>query len=135
MRAVGAVREVAAGGTGNGGCDVRGVRPLTLYRYRMENGGGGGNDDSQVWERADARALQVENSGERAASYVVPPFDHTNRPGFATPGFDSFILYQLQVGSFAGRNDGVTARNRTATFVDVIDKLSYIRDLGFNGIA
>src|SRR5205814_52839 len=120
----GAVIELAAEGNGNWSCDVPGVGPLTLYRYRIENVGGAGNDDSQVWERADARALQVENSGGGAASYVVPAFDQANRPGFLTPGFDSFILYQLQVGSFAGRNDvrAAPVRNRTATFVDVIDK-------------
>ena len=132
----GAVIDLAAEGNGSC-CDVPGSGAVTLYRYRIENVGGAGVRIRKHPGGALMAALQVENSGGGAASYVVPAFDQANRPGFRTPGFDSFILYQLQVGSFAGCNDvrASPVRNRTATFVDVIDKLSYIRDLGFNGIA
>ena len=126
--------DLASEGNGNWSTDVTGVAPLQLYKYLIDNAGGPDNDASQTWQRADARALQVENSGGAAASYVVQAIDQSTRPGFRTPAFPDFILYQLHVGSFAGLNDGVTVRDRTATFVDVIDKLSYVRDRGFNGI-
>jgi 1,4-alpha-glucan branching enzyme len=129
--------DLASEGNGNWSADVPDVKPLQLYKYLIDNAGGPGNDDSQTWERADARALQVESSDVGAASYVVPPFDQSSRPAFSTPAFENFILYQLHVGSFAGLND-LQARpilNRTATFLDIIDKLDYIRRLGFNGIA
>jgi 1,4-alpha-glucan branching enzyme len=129
--------DLACEGNGIWSTDVPNVRALHLYKYLIENVGGPGNDDSQTWQRADARALQVESSNEEAASYVVPPFDQNNRPVYTTPKYENFILYQLHVGSFAGLNDlrAVPVRNRTATFLDVIAKLEYIRDLGFTGIA
>ena len=128
--------DSASEGNGNWSTDVTGVDPLQLYKYMIDNAGGADNDASQTWLRADARALQVENSGAAAASYVVPAIDQSKRPGFRTPAFPDFILYQLHVGSFAGLNDlrAAPVRNRTATFLDVIDKLSYIRDKGFNAI-
>lgn len=123
-------------GNGNWSQDVPGVAPLQLYKYLIDNVGGPDNDASQTWQRADSRALQVENSGGTAASYVVPHLDQGARPSFGTPAFPDFILYQLHVGSFAGLNDlrAAAVRNRTATFNDVVDKLPYIKNLGFNAI-
>jgi 1,4-alpha-glucan branching enzyme len=128
--------DLAAEGNGNWSTDVTGVQPLQRYKYLIDNEGGANNDSSQTWQRADARALQVESSSAVAASYVLPTIDQTARPWFGTPPFTDFILYQLHVGSFAGLNDqrAVPVRDRTATFLDIIDKLSYIRDLGFNGL-
>ena len=128
--------DLGSEGNGNWSTDVPGVKPLALYKYLIDNRGGPDNDDSRTWERADARALQVESSAEAAASYVVPPFDQSHRPPFRTPAFPDLILYQLHVGSFAGLNDlrAAPVANRTATFLDVIEKLSYVRDLGFNGL-
>jgi 1,4-alpha-glucan branching enzyme len=129
--------DLASEGNGIWSADVPNVRALHLYKYLIENVGGPGNDNSQTWQRADARALQVESSSESAASYVVPPFDQSRRPVFVTPKFENFLLYQVHVGSFAGLNDlrAAPVHNRTATFLDVIDKLEYIRNLGFTGIA
>src|SRR6202142_2541697 len=120
-------------GNGNWSGVIPGVKPLDLYKYRIENVGGPGNDDSTIWERADARAPQVESSAYASASYVIAPFNQSGRPPFTTPAFDNLILYQLHVGSFAGLNDVRVApvNNRTATFVDIIDKLPYIKGPGF----
>jgi len=128
--------DLASENNGNWSGNVGGVKPLALYKYLIDNRGGPDNDDSRTWERADARALQVESSAEGAASYVVAPFDQGRRPAFRTPAFEDFILYQLHVGSFAGLDDlrAKPVVNRTATFLDVRDKLSYLRDLGFNGL-
>jgi 1,4-alpha-glucan branching enzyme len=128
------------GSSGNWSTDVAGVRHLDRYRYLIENVGGPGNDNSAIWQRADAHALQVDHSGASAASFVIRPFDQAARPGFSTPRFDDLILYQLHVGSFAGRNDPLTAfpvtpPDLTANFQNLIEKLPYIRDLGFNAIA
>jgi len=60
--------DLALEGNGNWSADVPGVQPLQLYKYLIHNQGGPGNDDAAVWERADARALQVEHSGATAAS-------------------------------------------------------------------
>src|SRR5262249_38416821 len=97
--------DLASEWHGNCSADVLWVSGLQRYQYRIKNIGGPGNDDSQIWERADARALQVEHSGAAAASYVLPPVDQSQRPSFTTPRFENFLLYQLHVGSFAGLHD------------------------------
>ena len=38
------------------------------------------------------------------------------------------------MGSYVGRNDAIGVSNDTATFVDLLAKLDYIRSLGFNAI-
>lgn len=121
------------GSSGNWSADQIPVTAGQMYKYLITNRGGQDNDNSQVWERADARALQVESSSGNSAGYVVAPFPAPRQP-FRTPAFQDFILYQLHVGSFAGRNDGTAASNNTATFIDLIAKLDYIRGLGFNAI-
>jgi 1,4-alpha-glucan branching enzyme len=122
------------GSSGNWSADQIPAQAGQMYKYLITNRGGPNNDNSQVWERTDARALQVESSSAASAGYVVAPFPSARQP-FRTPAFQDFILYQMHVGSFAGRNDGIPVRNNTATFVDLISKLDYIRGLGFNAIA
>lgn len=120
--------------SGNWSADGIAVTAGQMYKYLITNQGGPDNDNSQVWERADARALQVQSSSAASAGYVVGPFPVARQP-FQTPSFQDFLVYQLHVGSYSGRNDGVTVPANTATFLDLIDKLDYIRSLGFNAIA
>jgi 1,4-alpha-glucan branching enzyme len=54
---------VKEGDSGNWSADVGGVQHLDRYKYLIDNVGGPGNDASQTWERADARAMQVDHSG------------------------------------------------------------------------
>jgi len=124
-------------GTGNWSADQIEAVAGDKYQYIITNMGGPDNNNSQPWYRADARSLQVENSDPSAMSYVVDPEIFTtkrNAPAFTTPAFDNFLIYQFHVGSFAGLNDGISVPLDTATFVDVIAKLDYIRSLGFNAI-
>jgi 1,4-alpha-glucan branching enzyme len=120
-------------GTGNWSADQIPANPGDKYQYIITNAGGPNNNNSQLWTRTDARALQVQNSNAASMGYIVGPFP-ANRQPFNTPAFGDFLLYQLHVGSYAGRNDGIVVQSDTATFVDVIDKLDYIRGLGFNAI-
>jgi 1,4-alpha-glucan branching enzyme len=124
-------------GTGNWSADQIDAKAGDKYQYVITNEGGPDNNNSQPWYRADARSLQVESSDPGAMSYVVDPdlfITGRNAPAFATPAFEEFIIYQFHVGSFAGLNDGIAVPLDTATFVDVIAKLDYIRSLGFNAI-
>jgi 1,4-alpha-glucan branching enzyme len=120
-------------GTGNWCADQIPAKAGDRYQYVITNRGGENNDDSQLWYRADARALQVESPTPEAKSYIVNTFP-ADRLIFKTPPFDEFLIYQLHVGSFAGHNDGIDVRENTATFVDIIAKLDYVRQLGFNTI-
>ena len=123
-------------GTGNWSADqVTGIAVGTKFQYVITNQGGPNNNNAQPWYRTDARAQQVESSASTSMGYVIDPSIFTSsRQPFVTPAFQDFLIYQLHVGSFAGRNDGITVANNTATFVDVIAKLDYIRGLGFNAI-
>jgi 1,4-alpha-glucan branching enzyme len=123
-------------GTGNWSADqVAGIAVGTKYQYVITNQGGPNNNNAQPWYRTDARAQQVESSASTSMGYVIDPSLFTTaRQPFVTPAFQDFLIYQLHVGSFAGRNDGIGVTNNTATFVDVMSKLDYIRGLGFNAI-
>jgi 1,4-alpha-glucan branching enzyme len=121
-------------GTGNWSADLILANAGDKYQYIITNMGGPNNNNSQPWIRTDARALQVQSCDPASMGYIVGPFPE-QRPPFTTPEFGDFLLYQLHVGSYAGLNDGVAVENDTATFVDLIDKLDYIRGLGFNAIA
>jgi len=123
-------------GTGNWSADQISAPPGTTYQYIITNEGGANNDNSQPWYRTDARALQVQSSAATSMGYVVDPvpFSSAQRPAFTTPAFEDFLIYQLHIGSFAGKNDGINVNANTATFEDIKDKLDYIRGLGFNAI-
>jgi 1,4-alpha-glucan branching enzyme len=120
-------------GTRNWSADQIPAKAGDKYQYIITNIGGPDNNNSQPWTRTDARAYQVESSDPASKGYIVGPFP-ANRPAFNTPAFDEFLIYQLHIGSYAGRNDGIAVTNDTATFVDLIAKLDYIHGLGFNAI-
>ena len=96
------------------------------YAHRVQVMG-----DFTSWNSAPLDLAPEGSSGN--AGYVVGPFPSARQP-FVTPAFQDFIIYQLHVGSYAGRNDGIPVTANTATFVNLIAKLDYIRGLGFNGI-
>lgn len=56
--------------------------------------------------------------------------------GFRPPRFHDLILYQLHVGTYyAVGEDGRDLREaRTAKFLDLLDRIEYLRDLGINAI-
>ena len=122
------------GTSGNWSADQISVTAGQMYKYLITNKGGPDNDNSEVWQHTDARALQVQSSSASSAGYVVGPFPSTRVP-FQTPAFQDFLIYQLHIGSYAGRNDGIAVKANTANFVDLMAKLDYIRGLGFNAIA
>jgi 1,4-alpha-glucan branching enzyme len=122
-------------GTPNWSADGIPAPANTRYQYRITTAPGQNNDTSQPHLRTDARALQVESSDPASQGYIVDPTLFTNnRAPFTTPPFEDFLIYQLHVGSFTGRNDGVRSPYPTSTFVDLKSRLPYIRNLGFNAI-
>ena len=110
---------------------IPGVEAGCLYRFEITNSG-------HVSERLDPAARDVVHSAltrsdgtSDNASIVVG-----DRPypwvAFETPAFENFLIYQLHIGSFAGRNDHFD--KPIATFLDVESKFDYIKSLGFNTI-
>jgi 1,4-alpha-glucan branching enzyme len=91
--------------------------------------------------RVDPYARDVDSDAQDLMNGLIVD---TGRPWrwhpFATPRLSDLILYQLHVGSFAGRNDGVAAQfydgnGCVATCDQIISKLPYIQRMGFTGIA
>jgi len=112
---------------------VSGVRVGQLYRFQITSANG------SIIERIDPASRDVVSSSltrtgdphNHNGSIVVNSESFPWAP-FATPRFENFLIYQLHVGSFAGRGDDVD--KPVASFRDVESKLSYIRDMGFNCI-
>jgi 1,4-alpha-glucan branching enzyme len=122
-------------GTPNWSADGIPASVNTRYQYLITTAAGQDNDTSHPHLRTDARALQVESSAAASQGYIVDPnLFTTNRAPFTTPAFEDFVIYQLHVGSFTGRNDGLNLTVPTSTFVELKNRLPYIRNLGFNAI-
>lgn len=102
-----------------------------LYRFEVTHNG-------QTSQRLDPAsrdvvhsALTRSDSNSKNASIVVEskPYPWA---AFETPAFENFNIYQLHIGSFAGRNDHFD--KPIASFSDVESKFDYVQSLGFNAI-
>lgn len=126
--------SLASEGNGYWSADVVGAGPDLPYKFRIQNRGGSPhNPGHQVW-RVDPYARDVQNSGEEANGFIIDPSFRFSP--FRTPAFSDFILYELHVGSFCGFGDGIdVGDDHIATVRDLVSKLGYIRELGFNAVA
>lgn len=109
---------------------MAGAKPHQLYRYRITNG-------PHVFERLDPAARDVVHSGLVSSDPAsdngsVILGDLGDSVEFEPPRFKNYIIYELHVGTFAGRNDHDP--KDWAKFRDIESKLGYIKDLGFNCI-
>ena len=110
---------------------VQNIQPGNLYRYEIQSGG-------HTFQRLDPAARDVLHSGltrnhpnSENASIIVSDEPYHWIP-YTTPLFHMFLIYQLHVGSFAGKNDGL--EKEIATFPDIETKFNYIKNLGFKAI-
>ena len=125
---------LAAEDDGYWSADVPGVAAGQAYKFLIQNSGGGSSNPGGglLW-RVDAYSRAVADADENANGFVVSPV--FSFAPFVTPAFENFLIYELHVGSFAGFNDDIPVdTSHTATFLDIIPKLGYVRDLGFNAI-
>lgn len=81
--------------------------------------------------KRDPYARELENTWPDAACILraanaYPWQDWTWR----TPPFHELIIYQFHVGTFFGPD----REHRVAKFLDVVDRIEYLADLGFNAI-
>ena len=111
-----------------------GVGDGTLYRYWIDGPGGEGY-------KRDPRALELELHGYPDCDCVVRA--HTSYPwhdqGFRPPPFHDLVLYQLHVGAFyaaetARDSQGRPPKSRVNKFLDVVDRVEYLANLGINAI-
>jgi 1,4-alpha-glucan branching enzyme len=107
-----------------------GVGPGSLYRYWTVGAGGEGY-------KRDPRARELELVGYPDCDCVVrAPQDYPwHDAAFRPPAFHELIIYQLHIGVYHAERDGVDIRsNRVCRFLDVVDRLPYLADLGVNAI-
>ncbi len=89
--------------------------------------------NGSVWN-SDARARALDPS-DNLNSIIVDPFGYawvTN--DFVTPALDDLIIYQLHVGTFAGRNDPMGATPFPSRYVDVAARAGHLGELGVTAV-
>jgi 1,4-alpha-glucan branching enzyme len=112
-RAVPMVRE-PEGGTWS--VDLPEARAGQRYKYLI---------NGETWKR-DPRARQVAEAEHDGIIYDPKAFDWGDAP-IPMPARNDLVLYQLHVGTFAGKNP-------PATLDDAIAHLDHVRDLGVNAV-
>jgi 1,4-alpha-glucan branching enzyme len=105
---------------------VDGARDGDRYKFFVEGESGAGyKRDPYARELSSTPAYPNCDCILRAAD-TYPWHDQ----GWRAPSFHDLIIYQLHVGTFWGPR----LHERVATFLDVIDRLDYLVDLGINAI-
>lgn len=89
----------------------------------------------QEFYRFDPAARDTKNSTIDSSNYGIVVDPGYQWSAFIPPHFADMVIYECHIGTFAGLNDGLDKPNRVATFQDVEQKLSYIRDMGFNVVS
>ena len=84
-----------------------------------------------VW-KPDARARSL-NASDNLNSHIEDPFRYAwSDGGFRAPAFEDMIIYELHVGTFAGRNDNQASGAIPATYADVAVHADHLAELGVN---
>ena len=111
-------------GNGHWAGFLPGVTDGTMYKFWVDGKGSSG-------PKRDPYARELEDAWPNPkcivrASNTYPWQDWT----WHTPAFNDMIVYQFHVGTFYGPN----REQRVAKFLDVIDRIEYLADLGVNVI-
>lgn len=89
--------------------------------------------DGVTW-KPDARARRF-NSGSNYNSILIDPFAYPWAiEDFDTPDLEEMVIYQLHVGTFAGRNDPYGTAPNPSRYIDVAVRAYQLADLGVNAV-
>jgi 1,4-alpha-glucan branching enzyme len=110
------------GDSGYWSADVPGAKAGDTYKFVIRTPGG------RVLERRDPYARDMQSS---VGFCVVtdPAFDWGDGGGYHSPDWDDLVIYEVHVGTFNDEEGGVPG-----DLDDVIRRLDYVKDLGFNCI-
>ncbi len=101
---------------------VSAANPGQMYKYYFQN---------SVWN-TDPRGRAL-NASDNYNAYLLSPFTYDWQvDDFDVPDFEQMIVYQLHVGTFAGRNDPYGSAPFPARYVDVTTRVGHLVDLGVN---
>jgi 1,4-alpha-glucan branching enzyme len=88
---------------------------------------------ANLW-KPDARARALD-AGSNYNSIIVDPLSYSwVADDFQTPPKEEMTVYQLHVGTFAGRNDPVGAVSHPSGYLDVAARVGHLVELGVNTV-
>jgi 1,4-alpha-glucan branching enzyme len=96
---------------------IPGVKDRDTYKYWITGPAGPG------WKRDPYARELLEPNWDCVVRATDFPWHDT---GFHTPAFHNFVIYQLHVGAYHTPH----FPPKTGTFLDVVDKIPYLADLG-----
>ena len=101
---------------------VNSASPGQMYKYYFNN---------SHWN-TDARARRV-NPGDNYNSYVIDPHSYDWQVNdFSPVPHEQLVVYQLHIGTFAGRNDPFGSTGNPSGFRDVGDRAAHLAELSIN---
>ncbi len=104
---------------------IPGTTDRQMYKYVFQPG--------TVW-KSDARGKSLD-PGQYYNTHIEDAFRYEWVSGdFSTPAFEDMIIYELHVGTFAGRNDPDASGAIPATYRDVAAHVDHFVELGVNVI-
>jgi len=113
-------RDDDRGTPGTWSADVPDAHPGAEYRFLIRTADG-------ELSRLDPYAREVTNSAGNGVIYDPAAFDWGDAE-FRMPGWNDLVIYEMHIGTFAGR--GATPGN----FDRAIRRMAYLRDLGIGAI-
>jgi len=93
-----------------------------MYKYYFQN---------SAWN-TDPRARRL-NAGDNYNAFILDPDSYDWQvDDFDVPDFEEMVIYQLHVGTFAGRNDPYGSESFPAGFAEVTERADHLAELGIN---
>jgi 1,4-alpha-glucan branching enzyme len=118
-------------GDGSWGALVAGLGNAAPYRFWVIGAGSTGF-------KRDPRARELSTTPAYPDCDCLvndPAAYHWHDGGFRAPEFRDLILYQLHIGTYyAVDARGQDKRRSVGKFLDLLDRVDYLRDLGVNGV-
>src|SRR4051794_727868 len=105
----------AEGTSGYWSADISGVQSDYQYRFNATNDPTKGDENpGGDWERVDPHARHVRNSAIDSPGYLVNT--SFNFAPYHPPALTELVIYQMQIGSFRGKNDSIQTAHNAANF-------------------
>lgn len=89
--------------------------------------------DDSIWN-TDARARALDAGDNYNAITDDPTLFPWTSDGYRTPPLEEMVIYQLHVGTFAGRNDPYGSESFPSGYRDVADRAAHLSELGVNAV-
>lgn len=130
------------------GADVRGgfngwatgtaMTRVGEYLVSRETAAAVGDQYKYVFEgshwNTDPRARRLNPTDNYNAFLIDPDAYVWSVADFDVPDFEEMVIYQLHVGTFAGRNDPYGATSFPSGFLDVAARAGHLAELGVNAV-